>query len=142
MSTARIAFSVVILFVAVWLTDVLIHAVLLGADYKATKELWRSEAELMTYLPWTWLGQLFAAISMTLLYARGFARRRCLGEACLFGFLMALMGQAFVPTFYLVQPLPGLLCVKWMVLGAIQGVLLGLVLYAVCRPKTEPAAGG
>lgn len=138
MSTTRIVLSVVVVFVATWLTDILIHAVLLSADYGASKELWRSESDMQAHMGWLLLGQLIAAACMTILYARGFAHRRCVREACLFGLLMGLMGQAFVPIFYAVQPLPALLCVKWGVFGAIQGVILGLVLYAVCKPA--PAA--
>jgi hypothetical protein len=139
MSAGKIVLSIVVMFVATWMTDFLIHAVLLSADYGASKELWRGESEFASHMGWLFLGQLMAAASMTILYARGFAHRRCLREACLFGFLMAIMGQSFVPIFYAVQPLPALLCVKWILFGSIQGVLLGLVLFAVCKPTREAA---
>ena len=140
MSPAKIVLTVVVMFVATWMTDFLFHGVLLSADYGASKELWRSESEMQGHMPWLLLGQLMASVSMTIIYARGFAHRRCLREACLFGLLMGLFGQAFVPIFYAVQPLPAMMCVKWIVFGAIQGVILGLVLYAVCRPNAEAAA--
>jgi tryptophan-rich sensory protein len=139
MSPAKIALSVVVMFVATWLTDFLIHAVLLSADYGASKELWRSESDMVSHMGWMFLGQFLAAACMTIVYARGFAHRRSLKEACLFGLLMGLFGQAFVPIFYAVQPLPAMLCVKWIIFGAIQGVILGLVLFAVCKPNRESA---
>ena len=142
MTGKRLVVAILCMFVATWATDFLIHAVLLSTDYGASKELWRSETELQSHMGWLFLGQFMAATAMTVIYARGFAARHCLREACLYGLLMAIMGQAFVPTFYAVQPLPALLCVKWVVFGSIQGVILGLLLYAVCKPVATAAPAG
>ena len=35
-----------------------------------------------------------------------------------------------------VMPLPGLLCVKWVLFGDIQCIFVSLVLYALTRPAT------
>jgi len=139
MTPLRTGLAIFCVFVTIWITDFLTHGVLLANDYGASLPLWRPSAEMMSYLPWMNLGQLIEAAAITLLYVRGFAQRRCLREAVLFGLLMGLYGETITPIFYAVQPLPADLCVKWFVSGTVQGVVVGLVLFAVCRLRAESA---
>jgi hypothetical protein len=137
MTPLRTLIAIMCMFFAIWVTDFVTHQVLLVSDYVASMSLWRTETEMLPRMPWLLAGQLISAITLTLLYIRGFAHRRSLNEAVLFGLLTGLLTQSVTPAFYAIQPLPGELCIKWFVLGTAQGVILGLVLYAVCRPRVE-----
>jgi hypothetical protein len=52
---------------------------------------------------------------------------------------MGLFTQANTLITYAVQPLPGGIAVKWFVSGAVQGVLLGLLVHCVYKPKASGA---
>ncbi|MFM8468574.1 MAG: hypothetical protein ACKODH_01175, partial [Limisphaerales bacterium] len=69
--------------------------------------------------------------------------RTCSGPRCglLYGLYMGLFSQANTLITYAVQPLPSEIAVKWFLSGAVQGVLLGVLVYFVYPPRvaTEPA---
>jgi hypothetical protein len=123
------------MFVAVFLTNFLIHGVWLQSTYKETMNLWRTEPEMNARFVWMLLGQFMFAATFTVIWAAGFAERQCAGCACFFGILMALFSQALTLINYVVMPLPPSLAVKWFVAGIAQGVLMGLLVYSVYKPK-------
>lgn len=67
--------AVFITFVAVWLTDFLIHGVWLSSAYKATAHLWRPEAEMVAKMPWMLAGQFIVALGIATLYVKAMADR-------------------------------------------------------------------
>jgi hypothetical protein len=137
MNFKRLPLTILVLFVGVFATDFLIHAVWLKPDYVASASLWRAEADSMNYFPLLMLGQLLAVVTFAVLWALGFAARRCLKSACLFGLLMGLFSQATTLITYAVQPLPPGIAVKWFLAGLGQGVLMGVLAFFVYKPKPE-----
>ena len=143
MNFKRFVLALLAVFFAIWLTDILIHGVWLKGDYQATMSLWRPEPEMHQRISWMFLGQLLAAVTFTMLWAKGFAAKACPRCAVLYGLFMGLFSQANTLITYVVQPLPADLAVKWFIAGASQGVLLGVLVYFVYPPsvaKEPPAA--
>ena len=139
MNTKRLLPAIVVVFVGIFATDFLIHGVWLKSDYAATASLWRPEAEMQKFMGWLMLGQLLAAITATTLWARGFAEKGSRACAAMFGLFMGLFMQANTLITYAVQPIPSGIAGKWFVAGAVQGVLLGLLMSVAYKPK--PSAG-
>src|SRR6185295_2623468 len=135
MNPKRLVLAIVAVFVGVWVTDFLIHGVWLQSTYKETMSLWRTEAEMQAHLGWMLLGQFLMAATFVVLYAKGFAGMACPGCACLFGLFMGLFSQAMTLITYVVQPFPGSLAAKWFVAGVVQGVLMGVLVFYVYKPK-------
>ena len=52
---------------------------------------------------------------------------------------MGLFSQATTLITYAVQPFPASLAVKWFLAGVVQGVLMGLLVFFVYKPKPEEA---
>jgi len=130
--------AVLAVFIGIFVTDFLIHAVWLANTYKETATLWRTDVGGNSYVAWLWVGQFLTAATFVTLYAIGFALKACLRCAIAFGLFMGLFQQATTLITYAVQPFPGIIATKWFVTGAIQGVLMGLVAFAVYKPRTEP----
>ena len=139
MNPKRLILAVVAVYVGIFATDFLIHAVWLDARYKETASLWRPEAEMRAHMGWLMLGQFLAAATFTVLWAKGFAATACIRCACVFGALMGLFGQATTIVTYAVQPFPADIAVKWFIAGAAQGVLIGVIAFFVYKPKPETA---
>jgi uncharacterized membrane protein len=135
MNTKRLTLTIVVMCVAVFLTNFLIHGVWLQSTYKETMSLWRTESEMNARFGWMLLGQFLFASMFAAIWAAGFAERQCLGCAVCYGILMALFSQAGTLISYVVTPLPPSLAVKWFVAGVVQGVLMGLLVYFVYKPK-------
>lgn len=113
----------------VWMVgNFLIHAVLLSNDYGQLPNLYRTEAQTMRYFPLEILAHVIMAGAFTWIYYQGVAVKPWLPQGLRFGVAVALLTA--VPTYliyYSVQPLPGPLVVKQVVLSAILVVLLGVL---------------
>jgi hypothetical protein len=137
MNTKRLIISIIAVFVALSVTDILIHGVWLSSRYGETKELWRPEDEMSSgkYMGWLHAGHALAAVTFTMLWAVGFAGTAKISCAVKFGAFMALFSQAHTLITYAVQPVPFDIIVKWLLSGIVQGIILGLVAFYTYKPK-------
>ncbi|MFN0080620.1 MAG: hypothetical protein ACKVY0_29480 [Prosthecobacter sp.] len=122
-------------FAVVSATDYLIHQVILKADYLATKSLWRSPAEMKLLFNWILVAELMAAAGLTVVWVNAFAATARPADAFRFGLFAGLLASAYAPMFHAVMPIPGLLCVKWVIFGVLQCILVSFVLYELARPR-------
>jgi len=137
MNPKRLILAIVAVFIGTWITDFLIHGVWLVSSYQATMNLWRPDKEMQAHMGWLMLGQFLLAITFVVLCAKGFAQTASIMCGCFYGLFMALFSQAGTLITYAVQPIPGGLAVKWFIAGVIQGILLGLIVWLVYKPKAE-----
>lgn len=125
-------------FAAIWITDLLIHQLALQSDYVATMHLWRTPESMKQFLKWLMVGQFMAAAGLTVIWInRCAANTMTFKSAARFGFFVGLIGNAYSPIFYAVMPLPGLLCLKWVIFGILQSVVVTLVLYVTTRKLAQ-----
>jgi hypothetical protein len=127
MNSKSILITIVAAFIAISVTDFLIHQVWLSATYAETKHLWRPEAEMVAKMPLMMLGQLILATAFSLIFASFVAEKRCLNSTLKLSFCLALISVAGQMMMYAVQPIPGSLIVKWCVAITAQVLLLGFV---------------
>jgi hypothetical protein len=139
MNTKRLIICIVAVFVAITVTDILIHGVWLSSRYGETKELWRPESEMGSgkYMAWLHAGHLLAAITFTMLWAVGFADGAKISCAVKFGAFMALFSQAHTLITYAVQPVPFDIIVKWFLSGIVQGIIVGIVAFYTYKPAVS-----
>ena len=140
----RFVMSVVALFVTSMITGMVVHGMLLGADYqKLTPTLFRGEQESQAHFTWMLLAHVFIAIGFTWIYRAGRDGRPWIGQGIRFGLAVAVM--SVIPgylIYYAVQPMPGDLVVKQVVFDTIAMVVLGLVAAAVNRDAPRTALAG
>ena len=135
MNPKRLILAIIVVFVGVWVSDFLIHGVWLAKTYGQTAQLWRPEKEMNSYFGWLMLGQLLASVTFVMIWAKGFAATACLGCACVYGMMMGLFNQSNTLITYAVQPIPAEIAVKWFITGVAQGVVMGILVFAVYKPK-------
>lgn len=127
--------------VAALLLGFIVHGVLLAPDYAALGEMFRGADDGRHHAHWLVLAHMLTGYAMTWIYARGFPDSRpSATQGLRFGLAMALFST--VPgylVYYAVQPLPGALVAKQVVLGTIATVLLGL-LVAWLQPRRKVLA--
>ena len=137
MNFKRLIISIIVVFVAVWMTDFVIHAVWLAPTYAETKELWRTEAEMMKRMPFMFLGQAIVAIGFTTIYAAFVAEKRSMSSTLLYALCVAMLVGGSNVIMYAVQPFPGLLVVKWFSAAVVQMILLSIILSFVYPPQVR-----
>ena len=52
MNIKRLILAIVVAFIVLWVTDFLIHGVWMTPDYRATQQLWRTDAEMTSRMGW------------------------------------------------------------------------------------------
>jgi hypothetical protein len=135
MNPKRLVLAVVAVFVGFWVTSFLIHGVWLNPIYKETMNLWRSEEEMTKHMGWMFLGQLLWSVAFVVIWSKSFSAMNSLCGSCLYGLLMGLFMESNSLIMYCVQPMPGSLIAKWIVAGVAQGVLMGMLVFFVGKPK-------
>ena len=139
MNTKSLLITIVVAFITVFATDFLIHGLWLAPVYKATAHLWRPEAEMQSHMGWLSAGQLLAAVTFVLIWAKGFAQTACIKCAVIYGLCMGLFSQATTLISYAVSPLTLEIVWKWFVSGVLQGVVVGIVVFLVYKPAAVVA---
>ena len=121
-----------VLFVLYMAGGIVVHGILLNADYLATGLCAEAEAQSMMHL--MILAHVLMAGAFTWIYARGVENKPWLGQGLRFGLAVALL--AVIPIYiiyYVVQPTPGALAVKQIVFDTIMTLILGAVVAFLYR---------
>ncbi len=130
----------VAVFVVFMAGSFVVHGMLLHDDYANLPNLFRAEAETGPYFPLMILAHVIMAGAFVWIYSRGIEPKPWLPQGIRFGVAVALM--AAIPTYmvyYVVQPMPGALVVKQMILDGILMVILGIVAAFVYRSAPAKA---
>ena len=124
----RFIMSVVVLFVWTMLVGFVIHSYLLGADYAALPNLFRSEEDSQNYLSYMLVAHLCMAIGLTWIYRMGKEDKPWLAQGIRFGIaLVFLMTFSIYLIYYAVQPMPPELVHNQLMYESIAGILTGIV---------------
>lgn len=111
----------------VWMIgSFIVHGTLLEPEYKKLPNLFRPDADAQQYFPLMILAHVVMAGALVWIYARGAEAKPWLAQGLRFGLALALL--TVVPTYtiyYVVQPMPGMLVVKQLVLDGVLLLILG-----------------
>ncbi|MEO0415789.1 MAG: hypothetical protein AAF226_12660, partial [Verrucomicrobiota bacterium] len=112
-SPLRILLGIFVVFLAVFISDFVIHQLFMQKDYEATSKLWRHPDEMLRFMHFMLAGQLLGALAFTFLYLKGFSGSPLKG-ALVFGLLIACFHIAIILIFYAVMPLTIAILIKWV----------------------------
>ena len=118
-------------------TDVLLHQVILGDQYEATKDLWRPDADMQRLFWVYWVGLAITTVCFVLIYAR-LIRRKCVCNGLWYGLLFGLAGGAGMAyTSYPFSQTPYLMAQIWFIGATVQGILAGLLVALIVRDRSQ-----
>ena len=117
-----------------------IHSIWLKQDYLNTAYLWRAlEAQVAR----TWamlLGTLIYAAAAVMIYIRGVESKPWMGQGLRFGILLWLVTVVYSSlSGWVILPIPHMLAVKWMIGEGLLCLVFGLVVAAICQPRSAGA---
>jgi hypothetical protein len=124
--------SWLLIFVLYMAGGIVVHGVLLHDDYLATG-LMRPEADAQQMMHLMILAHVLMAGAFTWIYARGVENKPWLGQGLRFGLAMAVFFVPIYIIYYVVQPTPGELAAKQIVLDTILTLILGAVVAFMYR---------
>ena len=126
-------------FVAMMLTNFLIHQVVLGNLYRspAMVNLMRPMAESMLWIHF--VTAAVVAFFFVLIYSKGYEGKG-MGEGIRFGFYVGmLMSIPMAYDTYAEMPIPYSLALQWFIYGLLQYIILGIVTAMVYGKKDSSA---
>jgi hypothetical protein len=127
----------VAVFLVSFVFSFIVHGLLLHADYLQVANLMRSDAEARGYVPFMILAHVIKGFAFVWIYRWGIsADKPWWGQGIRFGLAAALL--TVIPLYllyYSVQPMPGMLIVKQLVVDSIGTILLGIVAAAILTPS-------
>jgi len=126
---------------ALWMGgSLLVHGVLLHADYANLPGLMRGEAETQAHMPLMLLAHVLLAGAFVWIYSRGVEDKPAIPQGLRFGFAVALVSN--VPIYvihYVVQPFPAALVIKQVLYGLVLMMILGVAASAMIKPPRRAA---
>lgn len=137
----RFAVSAVVMAIVSLLLGFVVHGMLLAPDYHALPSLFRGEADAGAHLPFMLLAHLCIGTGFTWIYLKGREAKPFLAQGVRFGLAVAVLTTIPMYLIYFaVQPIPGELVVKQVVLDTIAMVVMGIVCAWLNRvPETAAA---
>jgi hypothetical protein len=121
-----------VVFVLYMAGGIVVHGVILGDDYTATG-LMRPEAEAEKLMHLMILAHVLMSGAFVWIYARGVENKPWLGQGLRFGLAVAVLFVPIYIIYYVVQPTPGELAAKQIVLETILTLVLGAVVAFLYR---------
>ncbi len=126
--------AIVVGYIVLAALGYLIHNVWLAPVYREYMTIWRPEEALLQKRWVMWVGQLIFTAMFVWIYTKGVEKKPWPGQGIRYGIIMTLL--AVIPaasTEYVVYPIPYTLAAKWIVAGAVQLIVLGLITAGFCR---------
>jgi hypothetical protein len=129
----RLLTGVLALFVYIWVTDFLIHGVLLSKLYAQTAHIWRPGMDKGEGLGFMFASQVLTSAMFMFIFAKGYQKLGLI-EGVRYGFVIWLftMGGTFMQ--YAVYPITREIFLAWTITSLVQ-CLLGGVLAALVYKK-------
>jgi hypothetical protein len=126
--------------VAVAISEMLIHGVVLQATYQQTATVWRLESDMQPIAPLMWLGYAIFAPFFVWIYAKGWeAGKPALEQGVRFGLMFGIGLSAMnALIWYVVLPIPAGLAWSWFFAGIAMYLVAGIVVALVYQPAAEP----
>jgi hypothetical protein len=128
----RLVIAIVVAYFVLMGTNWLVHGVILMPDYNAIPDSHRSPDDIQRRMWIMAIGQFLFAALFTYIYTKGAETKPWVAQGIRYGLLMTFF--TVVPyslSEYVTYVIPHTLAIKWMVFGAIQLVILGLLVAAI-----------
>lgn len=135
MNIKRYLLAVGVVFITLFVTEILIHRLVLSSTYKELAHLFRPENDMQEKAKFMPVCNFFFAIFFTYFYVQ-IQKNRGIKEGVRYGLLMSLfIGFGVLLTQYFVYPLPLKLVLIWIGFGLAQGITCGAFASIIYKPK-------
>ncbi|MFH1784358.1 MAG: hypothetical protein ABH868_05635 [bacterium] len=119
-------------FVAIQVTDAIIHGAILGKTYMAMENVWR--ADMMSKMWIMRVTSLIFALLFVYIFSKGYEGKGVI-EGIRFGIIIGfLMNVVGVLNQYVIYPVPFTIIVQWFGFGMLQFIIYGIIVALIYKP--------
>lgn len=122
----RLLLCAIVGFVFIFAFDFVLHAQILAGTYKQAPQLWRTDADMQTYLGYGMLMQFLTAFLLAAIYSKGHEGKG-IGEGLRYGLLIGLLLGICGAAALAYMPIPVELAQAWFAGGLAEGLGLGVI---------------
>lgn len=134
MNWKKFLIAFVVLYIVFNLLGLLIHVVLLSADYQQLENVWRSD--MNKYMWVSYVTGAFYCFFFVFIFARGQENKGII-EGVRYGLIIwAFYSIPVLYNQFMVYPLPYNLILKWLFSDLVLVVILGILTALLYKPKT------
>ncbi len=133
MNIKRFIGAIVAVFVAIQITDPIIHGMILKEVYSAHQHLWRPD--MMSKIWIMFINSIVFAVLFVYIFSRGYEGKG-IWEGVRYGIITGFFVYIYsVTNQYVVYPIPFVLVFQWCMLGLIQFVIYGIITALIYKPE-------
>jgi hypothetical protein len=134
MNWKRFWIASLVIFVVIQAMEFVINNYLMMSAFEAAKSLWRPD--MMDKMWIMYVLSLLSAVLFTYIFVKGREGKGIL-EGVRFGILMALyISLPMSHGLYVLIPIPYSFALQWLIYGALEMLVAGILVAAIYRPKT------
>ena len=136
MDLKKLALAVLVGYLVLFGLGYVIHTIWLGPTYASLPDTWRLMDQMQRKMWIMWVGNLLFAVMFAYVYTRGMENKPWMGQGIRYGILMTLL--VAIPTTlseYVVYRIPYTLAIKWIAAGALQCIVLGVIVAFFCKKE-------
>ena len=130
--------STLAVFGMIWITDFVIHGMLLKPLYEASANLWRSPEEMQRFLGYLVVGEFGAGLFLVWIFAHGYKGSGWL-EGVRYGLLIGGYCAASMLIMYAIAPYSPQLVLSWIGVCFLQSILAGILTSLIYGTSVRPA---
>ncbi len=135
MNIKRFIGAVIAVFIAIQITDPIIHGMILGKSYKTLQHVWRPD--MMSKMWIMFINSLMFAILFVYIFFKGYEKKG-IPEGVRYGIITGFFVYIFsVINQYVVYPIPFSLVFQWCMFGIIQFIIYGVLAALIYKPKSS-----
>ncbi|MFC1475086.1 hypothetical protein ACFLQG_00425 [Candidatus Zixiibacteriota bacterium] len=134
MNTKKYVIGSIVVFVVMFILEYVLHDLILGGQYEATKEIYRTEEAMMQYFPAMILGYLMMSFGFCYIFIQGYKGKGC-AEGIRYGLIIAFTFA--IPSsliYYTVFPMSGWMMLGYFIAFPIETMILGAIIASIYKP--------
>lgn len=129
--------NIIFVFIAFQILGTIHHGYILKADYEDLRStgIYRTQESISNHFAVMLFAQLMMSIAFVIIYRMGKETKPWLGQGFRYGFLISMV--ATIPnylTYYSVEPLPGVLITKQIILDTVMLLITAILLARLEHP--------
>ncbi|MBY0371193.1 hypothetical protein K2X33_10940 [bacterium] len=128
----RLILATLAVIVFFFVSNFVIHEVMLKSTYEATMTLWRDKPTMESMMIWMLVAQILIAKYGTFIFVKGYEGKGMI-EGIRFGIYMGLLTTGYTLIQFVTTPIPGSLAWAWIWTGMVQWIVAGMI--AACVYK-------
>jgi hypothetical protein len=141
MSNKRFWWSVLAVWIVMWVTNWIGHGWWLASTYQQTAQWWRPAGEMQHWMWVMWIGWAAWSWAFVWIWSKGLSQTNLWWQAVRYAWAIITIWEIpWVTQTWATTPYPGTLVLSWLFIGIVQAMLCAFVMTWTYKPALSWAS--